>query len=471
MRRPIDIGGFNKDFNSRLSRANCINGYIEFSNDGKFKRIRRANGLVEVRTVGVGPIRGMFAIQDVVYVVSGPELYEVTASGETLLGNVGGITSQVRMNAVGTDDFQIMLISDKVGYTYDSTNGLLEITDPDFNGDFSVASLNLIFWVNDPDSNVFSGSDAANGQVWDPTRRANAEQAPDVVMYVARQRSSLRIMGRKTIEHWQTDINDPDVPVRPILGGTIDRGVLAKESVAQFQDNIFWLADNGEVWQISGESAGRISDLSLDYAIQGNGQQPGYVNPELAQGFFIDHPVHKQYVLTFPVDKVTWVYDVSTKLWHIRESKDVGRWRGNNSVRAFDTILIGDFRTNQIFDWREDVFDEDGEILSLEIVTPAIRYVNTDLFVYYVEAIMEVGTAGVGEPPAKMQIKYSRDGGATYLSKSDIELGAQGDRNVRVLRRQFGRTKRMFEFVLKLIITDKVPVYLYELWADVNEDR
>ena len=68
-----------------------------------------------------------------------------------------------------------------------------------------------------------------------------------------------------------------------------------------------------------------------------------------------------------------------------------------------------------------------------------------------------------------MQIKYSRDGGQTFKSKKDIEFGIQGDYQRRVLRRQFGRTKRMFEFVLKFIITDKVPVYIYELWADVNE--
>ena len=396
MRKPIELGGANKDFDSRLSRTNIKNGYIEFSNDGKFKRIRRANGLRETRAVGVGPIRGMFAIQEGVFVVSGPELYFIDETNTNLLGNVGGIDSPVRFNAVGTDEFQIMVLVDQNGFTYDTTNGFLSITDGDFSGDFSVASLNQIFWVNNPESNVFIGSDFADGQSWDPLRKASAEQAPDVIQYIARQGSSLRIMGRTTIEHWQTDVNDVNVPIRPILGATIDRGVLSQRSVAQFQDDIFWLADNGEVWQLSEQAAGKISDLSLEYAIQGNGQQPGYESPELAQGFFIDHPVHKQYVLTFPIDNVTWVYDVSTQLWHIRESVNAGRWRGNNSVRAFNTVLIGDYRTNQIFEWVEDDFSEDGETLALEIVTPAIRYVNTDLFVYYIEMIMEVGTAAIG---------------------------------------------------------------------------
>lgn len=471
MRKPLDLGGINKDYNSRLSRTNIINGYIENNVDGSFKRIRRANGMREFQTVGSGPIRGMFRLKDIVYVASGNELYQMTESTSLLIGNIGGIDSIVKMNANGTDDNQVIIISDQNGFTYDDGAGFLPITDPDFNADFSVASLNQIFWVNDPDSNVFSGSEAANGQDWSPLRRASAEQSFDPIVYIARQKTSLRMMGTRTIEQWQTDVNDVNVPIRPILGAQVPRGVGAQKSVAEWQDNIFWLADDGTVWQISGASAFKISDISLDYAIRGDGQLSGYANPELAIGFFIDHPVHKHYVLTFPNQKITWVYDVNVKRWHIRESKDVGRWRANNSVLAFDNVLLGDFRTNQIFTWDEDAFDEDGETLSLEIITPAIRHIKADLFISTLDMVMEVGTAAVSEPAPKMQIKYSRDGGRTFKSKRDVEFGIQGDWGKKVIRRQFGRTKRLFEFVLKFIITDRVPVYLYEVWLDVNEDR
>ena len=470
MRKPLDLGGVNKDYNSRLSRANIVNGYIENNTDGTFKRIRRANGLREFQTIGNGPIRGMFRLKDVVYVASGDELYKMTESTSTLIGNIGGIDSIVKMNANGTDDNQIIIISEKNGFITDDTDVLTPITDSDFSADFSVASLNQIFWVNNFNSNVLIGSDAANGLAWSALRKASAEQSFDPVVYIARQKTSLRIMGTRTIEQWQTDINDVNVPIRPILGATIDRGVGAQRSVAEWQDNIFWLADDGTVWQISQNSAFKISDLNLEYAIKGDGQLPGYTNPELAIGFFIDHPVHKHYVLTFPNDEITWVYDVNVKRWHIRESKNLGRWRANNSVLAFDNVLIGDFRTNQIFTWDEDAFDEDGETLSFELVTPSIRYIKQDLYVSSLEMIMEVGTAGVGEPAPKMQIKYSKDGGRTFKSKRDIEFGIQGDWQRKVIRRQFGRTKRSFEFVLKFIITDRVPVYLYEVWLDVNED-
>lgn len=472
MKKHFDLGGINKDYNSRLSRANIINGYIENNTDGSFKRIRRANGLREFQTVGNGPIRGMFRLKQFVYVASGDELYQMTNVSSLLLGNIGGIDSIVKMNANGTDDNQVIIISDQKGFTYDETNGFLSIDDnnPNFNADFSAASLNQIFWVNDPNSNVFSGSNAANGQEWSALRRASAEQSFDPIVYIARQKSSLRIMGTRTIEHWQTDINDVIVPVRPILGATIDRGVGAQRSVAEWQDNIFWLADDGTVWQISSNAAFKISDINLDYAIRGDGQLPGYINPELAIGFFIDHPIHKHYVLTFPNDGITWVYDVNVKRWHIRESTGFGRWRVNNSVLAFDNILLGDFRTNQIFTWDENVFDEDGETLRLEIIPPAIRHVKSDLFISGLDMIMEVGTASVGEPAPKMQVKYSRDGGRTFQSKKDIEFGIEGDWQRKVKIRQFGRTKQFFEFVLKLIITDKVPVSLYEAWLEVNED-
>ena len=98
-----------------------------------------------------------------------------------------------------------------------------------------------------------------------------------------------------------------------------------------------------------------------------------------------------------------------------------------------------------------------------------MRYMNTDLFVYHVEMIMEVGTQGTGEAAPKMQVKYSKDGGRTYKSKRDVEFGIQGDWQRKVIRRGFGRTKRAFEFVLRFIITDRLPVYIYEIAVDVND--
>lgn len=473
MRTQIPLGDGNKDYNSRLSRTNLINGYIEYSNDGKFKRLRRANGLREFVTVGDGPIRGMFSIRGLLFVVSGSEWYMLdNISPPVLLGPVGGINELVQINAIGTDNIQVMVVSDGDGYTWDSVNGFLPITDGVFTAefaDYSVASLNQIFWVNKENSNIFGGSATGDGQVWPASRFASAEQNPDDIQFVLAKQSGLWLLGNKTVEPWQTNPSNNLIPVRPIAGGTIQRGVSAQKSVAQWQDSFFWLADDFTVWMVTGSSAQKISDLNLEYAIRGDGQKEPYVSPETAEGFFIDHPIQKLYVLTFPNNNITWAYDVRTKQWHIRESAQVGRWRVNSSELAFDKVLLGDHRTGQIFEWSESEFTEDGDTMSFEIVTPSIRSTEADLYISHIEMIMEVGVGGNGDPPPLMQIKYSRDGGKTFKSKEDVAFGAQGDHQTKVIRRQFGRTKRSFDFVLKFIITDPVPIYIYELFADVRK--
>jgi len=357
-------------------------------------------------------------------------------------------------------------------WLWDSLGGFRQIVDGVFLADFpdiSVASLNQIFWVNAPNSNLFGGSETGDGEVWPASRFASGEQNPDDVVWVLAKQTGLWILGTRTIEPWQTNPSDPLLPIRPIAGGTIQRGVAAPYSVAQWQDSFFWLADDLTVWMLTGSTPKKISDLSLEYAIRGDGITEPYIQPQAAQGFFIDHAVQKLYVLTFPSDGETWVYDVVTTQWHKRETKNIGRWRGRESALAFDKVIIGDYANGNIYEWSESTFTENGDKISLEIVTPPMRATDADLFINEVSTIMEVGVAGVGEPAPKMQIKYSRDGGQTYKSKKDVEFGIQGDYQRKVIRRQFGRTKRGFDFVLKLTITDPVPVYIYEMFADASK--
>jgi hypothetical protein len=310
-------------------------------------------------SVGQGPIRGIFEIQNELFVVSRNELYKVDSLGAiTLLGDVGGLTSLTKMAANGADDNQIIIISDGNGYIYDPTlvPAFQQITDPDFVGGDGVASLNQIFWVPQPDSNTFGGSDTANGLSWSATRVASAEQNPDYVTQPVALQGAIWWMGAKTCEYWSLDQADVNVPIRPLVGATVQRGVGAANSIASWQDNIFWLADDLTVWQIAGNGAAKISDLNIEYAIRGDGRLPGYINPNGAEGFFIDHPVHKLYVLTFPADSATWIYDVTTQLWHKRESESIGRWRGRESALFNNQVLVGDYRNGTIWELSESSF-------------------------------------------------------------------------------------------------------------------
>lgn len=471
------LGGYNRDYGSRIARTDALNCLLEPNADGTFFRVRRVAGLRQGFDVGLGPIRGVFENQGEAFVVSRNKLYKISADGVVSeLGDVGGSTTPVYINANGADDNQIIVTSDGNGYIYleGGVPEFQQITDPDFSAGFGVASLNQVFWVPQPNSNTLQGSDTADGLNWDPLRRVSAEQNPDILVQPIALNSSLWLMGKKVCEYWQTDLSDTTNPIRFVAGATIQRGVGADQSIATFQNSVFWLADDLTVWKTEGSQSKKISDLNIEYAIRGDGRNPGYTAPQRAEGFFIDHPVHKMYVLTFPSDGATWVYDVSTDLWHRRESFGLGRWRGRYSMLFNNKVYVGDYREGKLWEFTEEEFSENGETLKYQLVPPAIRDKDNDMTIESVELFMEVGVGLIGNIDAfgvpkedpidpKITVEYSKDGGNSWTFKPDLSLGRIGKRDIRVKSRLFGRVRKEYAFMLRFTVTDQVPVEMYEL--------
>lgn len=219
--------------------------------------------------------------------------------------------------------------------------------------------------------------------------------------------------------------------------------------------------------------------MNLEYAIRGDGRNPGYQSPQAARGFFIDHPVHKMYVLTFPVDNETWIYNVTTGLWSRRESNGIGRWRANSSVLFNNEVLVGDYREGTIWLLTEDEFTENGVPLKYQLVPPVIRDKDTDIYVESVELFMEVGVGSIdtvddlgvkkAEPIKPLvQFEYSKDGGASWQQKQDLSIGRVGERDIRVKSRLFGRVRYLYGFLLRFTVTDDVPVEMYELHVNIS---
>ena len=115
-----------------------INLFPEAIPEGGFMPafLNRAPGLQLQQTIGLGPIRGLWAHQtrgEDFYVVSGFEVYKLTGLTATpvKLGDVTG-TGPVSIADNGT---QIFFACNPDAYIYDeSTNTFSQITDPDFPG-------------------------------------------------------------------------------------------------------------------------------------------------------------------------------------------------------------------------------------------------------------------------------------------------------------------------------------------------
>jgi hypothetical protein len=117
--------------------------------------LQRCPGSRLIRTVGSGPIRGLWKFGANLYIASGGSLYRSDELfNTTYLGAITG-SGQVSMSDNGT---QLFVACNPDAYIYNASTGVFsQITDPDFPGAVTVGYLDGYFVFNEPNSQRFLG--------------------------------------------------------------------------------------------------------------------------------------------------------------------------------------------------------------------------------------------------------------------------------------------------------------------------
>lgn len=478
MRERIKLGGQSKDVDSRYSKEEVINGYIDSDNSGEFRRLARTPGTTDFITLGNGPIRGMHVAADVLYVVSGSGFYRVSVNPvgsvqAELKGTVSGFSGPCRLASIGTDQPEVMALTNTRGFIYkNSDDSFAEVTDLDFDPDFSVTALNQRFWFNKPDSNEFFGSDVLDGFSYDPLFFASAENKPDLLQYVVSLNTELYLMGSSTIERWQDTGASEGFPLRRITGGTINRGLGARASVATWENDIFFLADDFTVRRLGGSGYSKISDLAFEEQIR------EYAFPDRAEGFVVDNPHFKVYYISFPGEGVTWGYDLTNNQWHKRSSKATERWRMSEAALIFDKVILGDVVNGNLYVLDENEYTEAGEPETITWTTPSISDQTAPFTVPKLEIFAEVGVGtedNIQDDGQKLtntidpeiRLEVSRDGGRSYTQYTPSSLGRIGERDKKIVWRNLGRVKRGQGLIFRFSCNEPVKVEIYAGWITV----
>ncbi len=471
--QEIPLGGSDRDYNAVRARSGVVNLIPEADNSGTYRTVKDVGGLSPFADPQLGAGRSNLLVNSgFMYGVAGTTLIRVDQFGNVSnLGNVGGSgRAQILSNAVPGDNQIMVLNGIGDGYVYTNGLGLVQVTDPDFLATVAGTVLGERGWFARRDTNEFFGSDISNFGAYNPLTFASAETDPDQVLNVIRKKAALWILGQRSTEYWQT-IQDTTLPLRAVLGASKDRGMGAVFSLAEAGERFAWFADDLTARMIEGSSMQKISDLELELLVRGDGTPdfPGFAVTDDAIGFFLDGPVHKVYYLTFPTAGLTWGYDFTTGLVHRRESEGLGYWR-IGSIALFNSKLYGfDLVNGKILEIDQGAKDEDGEILRRVITTPSISS-PYDWTLPYIELDMEVGQSPDPSADPKMIVEYSKDGGYTWTTWGNVELGRTGDFRHRIPIRQFGRIQRHKDFILRFTVTDAVRVQMYTLWATIERD-
>lgn len=409
--------------------------------------------------VGPGPIRGMAEFMDRLCVVSGNEFYTIASDGTAIMqGLVTDGDDVVQMEANPT---QLAILSGPGSgpfsdlYYWDGTD-LNQVMPGAYPGGSFMAYQDGYHIVVKPDSEQFYISGLLNVATWDALDFASAEGHPDKLVAIVSNNRDLWLFGETSTEIWY-NAGAADFPFLRNQAGFVERGCIAKNTAVRAENSVLWLGDNLVFYRSNGYLPFRVSTYAIEEKIR------KYANPEKAVSFVYEEAGHIFYVTSF--DEATWVYDLSSQLWHERQSYGMDRWRMNGHAKAFGKNYMADYLDGNIYEVSLDRYLENGAEMTREATSPPIH--AQGLMQSFGEVEFELNTGvglveGLGSDP-QLMLDWSDDGGRTWSNQLFRPFGKIGEYGKRVTFNRLGQARFR---VFRVRISDPVPVGLIAFTPD-----
>lgn len=467
---PI-VGPAYKASSLNLSAQRCVNLFLEVGGPGAKEPLSLLStpGLTRRLQLPNAPaqIRGMQIFRGLLWVVSGDTLFSVTtAFVPTIIGKLATSTGPVSM---AINETQLGIVDGVLGYYYNFPSLTFgTITDAGFpTGAKRLSYLSGSFVVEDPQSEQFSWSALGDIRSWPGLNFASAEGQPDNIVSHLTDHLYLYLFGETTTEMWVADSGGFSR-----TGNTyIQQGIAAPFSPARIDNSLMWLGkdENGQgiVWQVRGGATPvRKSDHGIEAAIA------AYERVDDAIAFVYEQGGHLFYVLSFPTASATWVYDISSDMWHERAHMDpatgeLSRHRANCHALFNGWHIVGDYANGRIYSFDLTNYTDDGDNIMRLRASQVVSNNQREISFSSVQIDVEGGTGlndGLGRAP-QMMLRYSDDGGHTWSSRRVTSIGRIGEYGYRAKFTRLGAGRnRVFE----LSVTDPVKVVILAGYAYGN---
>ncbi len=447
----------------QLSSQQMINCYLEQQPEGSKSQtaVIRSAGVEEILELPTAPVRGMAEHAGILHVVSGDTLYSVFAGAYTALGNIPG-SDRVRMFSNGP---QLGIVAERDLYVYEDS--LTKVDDPAYIGSIDATYLDLFGVFVPPNSaNVFINNPGAASfpdlTDFNALDFRTAEARPGNIVAVESDHRELFIFKESSTEVW-ANTGNPDFPFQPIGNAFMEVGCIAKDSVAKADNSVFWLANDMTVRRVDGYTPVRVSTHAIESAIT------DMATVSDAYGF--SHPTngHLFYCLTFPSANKTFVFDITTGLWHERETNG-DEWRINSYFYANEIHYVGDGTTGKLGELSSTVYEDFDQVHRVTVTSPILHSEGRQLFFERLQIDFEMGrglSTGQGSDPQVM-LQWSDDGGNTWSSEYWRSLGKIGEYSVRAVWNRLGASRNR---VFRLFFSDPILFTLIEATAEVKVGR
>jgi hypothetical protein len=292
---------------------------------------------------------------------------------------------------------------------------------------------------------------------------SSKDGAPDNLVSLIVDHREVYLLGEKSSEVW-VDVGSYPFPFQRIPGTSTQHGIAAKFSMARLGNSFAYVSRNdrgqGQIVAMNGYIPQRISTHAVEQTLLNQ-----YIDDAIAWTYQLEG--HECYVVTFPTLDLTWVYDISTQMWHkwlyVDNQNVFHRHRGNCSAVFQGLVMVGDYQNGQIYELDPSNYTDNGDEIRRIRRAP---HIVTDLQREYLEELQiqfqpGVGLTGittplnnevVGADPQAM-LRWSNDGGSTWSNEHWTTIGQIGKYKNRAIWRRLGWSRdRVFE----VVVTDPI---------------
>jgi hypothetical protein len=389
-------------------------------------------GLVEAANPEtIAPVRCAYrASNGSLYAVVGGFIFAVSSTfSMTAIGELDlALDTPVSMADNGVD---ILLVDGTTsGYTINLfTNTVGRVESDGFYGADYVQYVDTFFVLNRPGTPdmYISGS---NSTTFDPLDFAAKTGSPDSIVAVQVMHREVWLIGEVATEVWY-NTGAADFTFGPIAGVYIEHGCCAKYSVAKQDLSVYWLSQDQQghllVLEGNGYKATRISTHAIENEFS------KYAVFSDAIGFTYQFEGHTFYQLTFPTADKTWVFDVSTGLWHEQSWTDENgiqhRHRANCAGFAYGKNILGDWQNGTLMFLDDSIYQDIGAPIVFLRSFPHVEKDGNRLLHRQFIADMQVGTATLTMPATApmVSLRWSDDRGASWGNPIQQSMGAAGE--------------------------------------------
>jgi len=486
----------------------CINFYPEidpFKQDRGAVTLYPTPGLTQILQLQNAPVRGMRTLSGGNYLIAvvGSTVYAITFNSGTYtsqnIGTLASFTGSVSItdNQTNNNGLTAYIVDGFNRYTWvvaTNTFSVLPSTDGPWQGASVCDVVDNYIIYNEPNTQNWASTSLY--VTTSPALYGTKDGSPDNLVSLIVDRRQVFLLGEVTTEVW-TDVGSTiqgitTFPFQRVPGTSLQHGCAAPFSIARFSDLFMFVSKDTRGQAIIGAIQGyqfvRLSTHAVEQSLMNK-----YIADAVAFTYQLEG--HEMYVVSFPTIDITWVYDLTTKMWHkwLSWDQNTGYHRHRANCGAFfnNVYLVGDFANGIIYQLDNAVYTDNGNTIrrlrrcphlvsdlqrqyfnelqiqfqpgvgvgltnqtGTKIIQNTLYVAPTQSYTILSNTTVIIGTQTALNSNTPLQnpqamLRWSNDGGSTWSNEHWVSIGQQGKYKNRAIWRRLGWSRdRIFEVAI-----------------------